>query len=503
VPRYDGEHAAGRHRSAHHDVVLPARFDPRGRRRSPAGLTAKVLAAMMSLTVLAVSGYAWATYRSAVGHITHLSALPTTHNHAGKSDVDGSDQNILVIGDDSRNGLSSAQLAKLATQSDGGGVNTDTMMLIHVPADGSQASVVSLPRDLWVDVPGHGNHKLNDAFNLGSNARTDSASRTAGFRLLIETISDLTGLHIDHFVEVNLWGFYSISEAVGGIQVDLCQAVDDSYSGVDLPAGVSTIKGTQALAFVRQRHGLVNGDLDRVRRQQYFIGAVFRKLQSADILLNPIKLNRLLNAVTSVLTTDPGLDPIKLADQMRGLTAGNLKFTTIPITGEPKIDGQDVVTYDPATVKALFATLSHPVPVKPKSTAKPKSTPTAKAATESPSKIVVSVRNGNGTPGIATQTASALRSRGFRATLGQDLPNQSTTEIHYTASDITAAHTLAKLIPNARLVADPDAGPGLQLDLGSDFSGLGGANSTSTSASTADSTAHPATRSAADRSCIY
>lgn len=458
---------------------------------------------MLSIAVLTLSGYAWATYRSAVGHITHLSAVPTTDNHAGKSDVDGSDQNILVIGDDSRNGLSAAQLAKLATQSDGGGVNTDTMMVVHVPADGSQASVVSLPRDLWVNVPGHGYHKLNDAFNLGSNAQSDNASRTAGFRLLIETIAGMTGLHIDHFVEVNLWGFYSISEAVGGIQVDLCQAVDDSYSGVNLPAGVSTIKGTQALAFVRQRHGLVNGDLDRERRQQYFIGAVFRKLQSADVLLNPIKLNRLLNAVTSVLTTDPGLDPIKLADQMRGLSAGNLKFTTIPITGEPKIDGQDVVTYDPTVVKALFATLSHPVPVKPKSTAtpKPKSSSTS-AATESPSKIVVSVRNGNGTPGIATQGAAALRSRGFRASLGQDLPDQSTTEIHYTASDIAAARTLAKVIPNARLVADPDAGPGLQLDLGSDFTGVGGTSSTS-SASAANSTGHPATRSAADRSCIY
>lgn len=498
MPGNDGEHATGRHRPAH-GLGLPARFDPRGRRRSPARLTAKVLAAMMSIAVLAVSGYAWATYRSAVGHITHLSALPTTNNHAGKSDVDGSDQNILVIGDDSRNGLTAAQLAKLATQSDGGGVNTDTMMVIHVPADGSQASVVSLPRDLWVDVPGHGHHKLNDAFNLGSNAQSDKVSRTAGFRLLIETISAVTGLHIDHFVEVNLWGFYSISEAVGGIQVNLCQAVNDSYSGVNLPAGVSTIKGTQALAFVRQRHGLVNGDLDRVRRQQYFIGAVFRKLQSANILLNPIKLNHLLNAVTSVLTTDPGLDPIKLADQMRSLTAGNLKFTTIPITGEPRIDGQDVVTYDPATVKALFATLSHPKPVHPKPTARPRSTPTP--TTESPSKVAVSVRNANGAGGIATRTAAALRSRGFRATLGNDLPNQSATEIHYTASEITAARTLAKVIPTARLVADPDTGAGLQLDLGTDFTELGGGSSSSSS--TPDSTAHPKTHSAADRGCIY
>jgi len=328
----------------------------------------------LSVAVLAVSGVAWGTYRSAVGNITHLSVLPPAGNNPGKSDVDGSDQNILIVGDDSRNGLTAAQLAKVATQDDGGGVNTDTMMVVHLPADGSRATAVSLPRDLWVDVPGHGHNKLNAAFSIGSNGNTDNASRTAGFRLLIQTVAGVTGLHIDHFVEVNLWGFYSISEAIGGIDVNLCHAVNDPYSGVNLPAGHSVLKGTQALAFVRQRHGLVNGDLDRERRQQYFIGAVFRKVQSAGVLLNPIRLNDLLNAVTKVLTTDPGLDPIKLVDQMRGLTAGNLKFSTIPISGMPVIDGQDVITYDPATVHAMFATLTHP---KPAATPKPTSTTSA------------------------------------------------------------------------------------------------------------------------------
>jgi LCP family protein required for cell wall assembly len=371
----------------------------------------KLLAVTTSVAVLVISGGAWATYRTYNGKITRLDAIPTTGNQAiGPSGTaaassphkPGVEQNILVIGDDSRNGLTAAQLAELATQSDGGGVNTDTMMLVHIPADGTAASVVSLPRDLWVDVPGAGHHKLNDAYNIGSNARSDRASRTDGFRLLIQTVSQISGLHIDHFVEVNLWGFYSISKAVGGITVNLCKAVDDPYSGVKLPAGKSKIEGTQALAFVRQRHGLPGGDLDRVRRQQYFIGAVFRKIESAGVLLNPVALTRLLDSVTKVLSTDPGLDPIDLADQLHGLTAGQLRFSTIPVTGTPRIDGQDVITYDATAVHAFFAGLTRPTtttttkPTPTTTTAKPTATGhTSTAPTRTPRKSTTTAAPGD------------------------------------------------------------------------------------------------------------
>jgi LCP family protein required for cell wall assembly len=457
---------------------------------------AKIVAASLSVAVLLATGFGWATYRGAAAKITHFDAIPSGGNHAGKADTDGTDQNILIVGDDSRAGMTAAQLKELATQNDGGGVNTDTMMLVHVPADGSQASVVSLPRDLWVAVPGHGQHKLNSAYSIGSGAQTDQAARTAGFRLLVQTISGVTGLHIDHFVEVNLWGFYSISKAVGGIQVDLCHAVNDRYSGVDLPAGISTLEGTQALAFVRQRHGLPGGDLDRVRRQQYFIGALFRKVETAGVLLNPIKLTHLLNAVTSVLSTDPALDPIKLADQMRGLSAGNLKFTTIPITGEPTIDGQDVITYDPKAVQALFATLTHP---KAAPAAEPKPT-----ATVAPSAVSVQVRNASRHAGVATRTAKELAAHGFHASVGNNLPVQAATEIHYTSSNAAAARTLAKTVRGAELVVDADAGAGLQLDIGSTFTTLGQRASTSAGTSTGAPTASPTPgmRSAADRGCI-
>lgn len=484
--RSTGSHRVGR--AVPPDAPLPPHLDPRrdpGRRFGGVRRLAKIAAALVSVAVLAVTGVAWATYRSATHNITHLDAIPTnggSPSSGGSGAGHGTEQNILVIGDDSRTGLTAAQLHDLSTQADGGGINTDTLMLVHLPADGSRATAVSLPRDLWVEVPGYGRTKLNSVFAIGSHGRTDRASRTAGFRLLIRTISGITGVHIDHFIEVDLWGFYSISKAIGGVQVDLCHAVDDHYSGLKLPAGSSTVEGSQALAFVRQRHGLPRGDLDRERRQQYFIGAVFRKVRSAGVLLNPVRLDHLLNAATRVLTTDPGLDPIKLVDQMRGLTAGALRFTTIPITGEPTIDGQDVITYDPAAVKSLFSRLEHPVP--------PHRHPSVARRS-----VHVVVNNANGTAGSAARTATALSGRGFRARVGGNLPVLAGTRIRYSAAQAAAAHAVAAAMPHeqVRLVPDPAAGGAVQVDLGTGFTAL----------STAPPThkAQPS-RTAATRGCI-
>src|SRR5206468_11898972 len=158
-------------------------------------------------------------------------------------------------------------------------------------------------------------------------------------------VENLTNLHVDHFVKVSLLGFYQIAEALGPIQVCLNEPAKDPFSGVDLPAGVSTLNARQALSFVRQRHGLPRGDLDREVRQQYFLSTELRKVASAGVLLNPGKLNNLLKAVSTAMETDPGLDLLKFADQFRGVAAGSVRFTTVPITGTPTIrdgSGNDV-----------------------------------------------------------------------------------------------------------------------------------------------------------------
>ena len=175
----------------------------------------------MSLVVLVGSGWAWATYRSFNANIKRVQL--STHSSATAKNIDGSDQNILIVGNDDRDTATNSELAQLGTTRDGGSYNTDTMMLLHVPADGRKATVISFPRDSYVAIPGHGMNKLNSAYPDG--VRDGNGSKDAGASLLADTISNLTGLSIDHFVQVDLLGFYRISNAIGGVSVCLNAAM--------------------------------------------------------------------------------------------------------------------------------------------------------------------------------------------------------------------------------------------------------------------------------------
>jgi LCP family protein required for cell wall assembly len=269
----------------------PAARPPRSRSRSEllhgAVLGLRIILTICSLLVLVGSGWAWATYRNFNADISRVHAI-SAKGKAANGGIDGKDQNLLLVGNDDRDTASDAELAQLGTHRDGGSYNTDTMMLLHLPADGSKATAISFPRDSYVSIPGHGRNKLNAAYPIGVQAA--HGSKDAGAQLLVQTIENLTGLSIDHFVQVDLLGFYRISNAIGGVDVCLNAAQKEPKSGIDLKAGHQIIKGTQALAFVRQRYGLKNGDLDRIKRQQYFLSAVFRQMVSAGTLLNPVKL---------------------------------------------------------------------------------------------------------------------------------------------------------------------------------------------------------------------
>ena len=352
--------------------ALPPELDPRGLRRagrerrapeppplgeSPVSARREVkrglivgiaiVATVLSVGIVAVSGWAWSTYNGFTSDIRRVDAI----GGAGKPthDLDGKDQNILVVGNDDRDTATDAELRQLGTTRDGGSYNTDTMMLMHLPANGQKATVISFPRDSYVAIPGHGMAKLNSAYVDGM--QDHNGDKAAGARLLVQTIENLTGLTIDHFVQVDLLGFYRISNAIGGVRVNLCQAQHEANSGIDLPKGVSTIKGTQALAFVRQRYGLPGGDLDRIKRQQYFLSAAFRKVSSAGTLLNPFKLQKLLKAVSTSLQMDNSMDPLKLAEQFQDLSAGNLVFKTIPIEGFTTNDAGSVEIVKPGKVQ--------------------------------------------------------------------------------------------------------------------------------------------------------
>lgn len=322
-------------------------------------IAARTLVSLVSLAALVLSGWAWATWNDFTSHITRVSAIDDTPSGGtGKlPDVDGKDQNILIVGNDDRSTATDAELKKLGTTRDGGSLNTDTIMVLHVPADGRKATMIAIPRDSYVAIPGHGMNKINSAYASGYN--DGHGNKNTASRLAVQTVQNLTGLKIDHFVQVDLIGFYRISNAIQGVKVNMCAPVKEANSGINLPKGVSTIQGTQALAFVRQRYGFPDGlgDLDRIRRQQYFLSAAFRKISSGGTLLNPFKLQKLLKAVSSSLTMDDNLNPLQLAEQMQNLTAGNLSFSTIPTDGFANEDVGSVVVVHPAQVKARIAAL--------------------------------------------------------------------------------------------------------------------------------------------------
>lgn len=403
----------------------------------------RLAVALASLVMLIGSGLAWATYKNFSASIKHGDPVPALAK--GQHDADGKDQNILLLGNDSRAGATKAELRALSTQDDGGSVNTDTMMLLHVPAGAGKATVISFPRDSWVDIPDNGKGKINAAYGDGyvaakNRGADETARESAGIRLLMRTITGLTGLHVDHYVEVNLLGFYRISNAIGGVQVNLCQAQHEPNSGINLPKGHSTIKGKQALAFVRQRYNLPNGDLDRIRRQQYFLSAAFRKVSSAGTLLNPFKLQRLLKAVNSSLQMDNSLDPLKLAEQFQNLSAGNLIFKTVPTHGTADNEAGSVVVVDPAEVRQFAADLIGG-----------KKSQFGSAKTVAPGSFTVDVLNASTIDGAASRNADALRQRGFQVgTVGTVGTTSPATVIKYPAGMQAQAKTLAGQIPGAQ-----------------------------------------------------
>jgi LCP family protein required for cell wall assembly len=289
-----------------------------------------------------------------------------------------------------------------------GGYNTNTMILIHIPADGKKAIAVSIPRDDYVEVPGQSSKKIKEAYGYAKylsesslykqgvkNPQLEALSREAGRTATIKTISNLLQVPIDHFAEVNLVGFYDLANAVGGIQVCLNHAVNDiQYSGAVFPAGLQTITGVDALKFVRQRHGLPNGDLDRTHRQQAFITGVITKFRSQGIFGDIGKLSALLNVAKKDVVIDSGWDVLGFLPQAKALTGGNITFHTLPIEGYTSINGQSVNKIDVPTVRKFVHDLFYPVKASPSASAS-----TSPGATK-PAKInYAHLANGSGVDG--------------------------------------------------------------------------------------------------------
>ncbi|MBR7829018.1 LCP family protein [Actinospica sp. MGRD01-02] len=342
---------------------------PLARLRLPRGLRIglRALSGTLAVIILATAATGWYMDRTILGTLTTSDALD------GLGDHPETDQNILLMGLDSRkdmngNDLPADILDKLhaGSSSDIGGYNTNTLILLHVPADGSRAVALSIPRDDYVDLPeGLGQHKIKEAYGrakalaeqqaqqngVTGQAQLETVGREAGRKAAVEAVQDLLGVQVDHFAEINLAGFYDLANALGGVTVCLKQPAHDDYSGANFPAGVQTLDGQQALEFVRQRHNLSGGDLDRTHRQQAFLASAAAKLESDGVFGSLSKLSALLDVAHRDVVVDAGFNPLTFIRQAGALTSGRVSFYTLPIEGFATEDGESVNIIDPAKVR--------------------------------------------------------------------------------------------------------------------------------------------------------
>ena len=262
----------------------------------------------------------------------------------------GSGTNWLIVGSDSRQGLTDAQAAKLHTgdAQSVGGARTDTIMLLHLPGNGSKPTMVSLLRDSEVSIPGYNRDKINAAYSDG------------GPKLLVQTVEQNTGLRIDHYAEIGLGGFANVVDDVGGVRMCLDQAVNDQYSGINLRAGCQTLNGPNALGYVRSRHAFATSDFARTEHQRQFVGALAGKLTSPGVLLNPFQSVPAMLDLPKGLTVDRGAgvwDLITLAWHVRHFS--NVTSIPVPIGGS---DGSNLL-WDPTKSQELFHDLNHDLPL--------------------------------------------------------------------------------------------------------------------------------------------
>ncbi|MEV6794580.1 LCP family protein [Streptomyces sp. NPDC051320] len=303
------------------------------RRRSRKRKVLLGVAALLAVGVIAAGGVGW----WAVDHYTDRveripNAFPTHLPAAAQPSASAGGETFLLVGVDSRSDLPTTGKNAKAPEWTYGAQRSDTMMLVHLPKDHSSAYVVSLPRDSWVDIPGHGTAKLNAAFSWG------------GPPLLIDTVQRLTDVKVDHLAVIDWDGFKRLTDAVGGVDL----TVDGTRRHMN---------GTQALVYVRERHSLPRGDLDRTHRQQYFLRAVLSKVMDPGTLSNPLKAGQVLSRLTESVSVDDRLGNGDLRDLLwssRGIRPAGMVFMNAPVTGTGMIKGQSVVLLDRTKDRILW-----------------------------------------------------------------------------------------------------------------------------------------------------
>jgi LCP family protein required for cell wall assembly len=469
---------------------LPPELSPRGpqRHRSRLGRLGLVGAALLSVLVLAVSAGGWFLYNQFASNVKRDS---NWHPAGNRPTAVAGDENILLLGDDSRDGTGDEYGGKQVE-----GIRSDTTIIAHFDKNGT-ATLLSFPRDELIPVlprvkgtPADGKDKLTNILTY------------AGVSGLTSTLESLTGLHIDHYVTIDLAGFKQIVDAVGGVTVCVSRMPDgsttnlnDDWSQWHGHLGENTLNGDQALAFVRTRHALGDERL-RILRQQQFLSKLLARTTAAGTLTNPAKVVQLLGAVGGAMTMDSGLgqtELVNLADRSSKLGAGKVRFITIPthvpLPSEGASDDKGAMGYHGDVLLVNVDELQQILaPLRP---APPQDEAIASAPPVAPAQVTVAqVLNASGRAGLAVKTRASLAALGFGGpmTASSATTDQTATEVHYPPGQEGAAKALLAKIPGARAVPDATATTGVKIVLGSSFSTVTGTAATAGTASAAATT---------------
>ncbi|MFI8522722.1 LCP family protein [Streptomyces sp. NPDC085481] len=438
----------------------------------------------LSVAVLAAGGIGHAVVTSLDTGITRIDPFKDMKNRPQA----GHGMNVLVVGTDGRDKVTEQERRQYRL----GGAPchcTDTVMLVHISEDRERASVVSLPRDSYAEMPEHTDLTTGRRHHAHP-VKLNAAYAEGGPALTLRTVESMTGVKIDHYLEVDFTSFIKTVDAVGGVQICTTKPLKDSYTGLDLPAGPHELDGGQALQYVRSRHVDGAADLGRMQRQQKFLAALIDRITSGGVLLNPVRFREVATTTLSSVRADQGFGTeqmLALAKAMRGFTPASSEFVSVPIgvMSFPVKGIGSTVKWDAAKAQRLFQSLREDRPL-----AAPAAAPAAGPAAAgpgaakgprpadvdvAPKSVRVQVYNGTRTDGLGGRVDAALRGTGFDTTGAPRTAGgkgHGRTVVAFDPRWDRSAKSLAAALPGAELEPVPGQGPTLRVTVGADYKGV-------------------------------
>ncbi|MGW1818142.1 LCP family protein [Streptomyces sp. NPDC002125] len=383
----------------------------------------------------------------------------------------GNGTNLLLVGTDGRDRISKAEKKKYKL----GGAPchcTDTLMLVHLSADKRRASVISLPRDSYAELPAHTDATTGQE-HASHPVKLNAAYAEGGPQLTVRTVEKMTSIKIDHYLEVDFTSFMKTVDTLGGVEICTAKPLKDSYTGLNLTPGTHKLDGGQALQYVRSRHLDGAADLGRMQRQQKFMAALIKQTTSSGVLMNPVKFQQVTSTMLESVRADKGFGTeqmLELGKAMRGFTPASSEFASVPLEEKGfQVKGiGSTVKWDAAKSKRLFQALREDRPLAPHLPKEPKAT----LVDVAPQQIRVQVYNGTERDGLGQDVDAGLRGTGFnttRAPLNGGPGDLKRTVVSYDPRWDRSAKSLAAALPGCELRAVKGQGGTMEVMAGSDF----------------------------------